>query len=183
MLRQQITAIVASVFSVSFLLLVATPGPASALLSSTHPTTTGTTRIIRLDSSSQHQHQPLRLYAAASSNDLTPLPKDISPFDKSASKGRDVQGELRKLATLALERALLSNTKKPTPTLLEFEFPPLIGGDQSKSQFDDFDSKLRTRIEQMCLYVLRSASIAKPFDRSNSNYPFSISFSFFPHSH
>jgi hypothetical protein len=75
----------------------------------------------------------------------TPLPKDISPFDKSASKRRDVQGDLRKLATVALENALstINNNKgsSKTPTLLELEFPPLIGGDQSKTQFDDFDSK------------------------------------------
>lgn len=69
---------------------------------------------------------------------LTPLPKDISPFDKSASKGRDIQGDLRKLATTALEKALSSDDNMPT--LLELEFPPLIGGEQSKTQFDDFDS-------------------------------------------
>lgn len=65
------------------------------------------------------------------------MPRDISPFDKSASKGRDVQGEIRKLATVALERAL---STEDSPTLLELEFPPLIGGDQSKTQFDDFDN-------------------------------------------
>jgi hypothetical protein len=77
---------------------------------------------------------------------LTPLPKDISPFDKSASKGCDIQGELRKLATIGLERALLlsnsdSNSKRQRPMLLELEFPPLLGGEKSKTQFDDFDSK------------------------------------------
>ena len=83
-------------------------------------------------------------------NNLTPLPKDISPFDKSASIGCDVQGELRKLATLAVQRALLdddddddTSDKRPSrPTLLELEFPPLLGGSKSKTQFDDFDSKL-----------------------------------------
>ena len=70
---------------------------------------------------------------------LTPLPKDISPFDKSASKGRDIQGDLRKLATTALEKALSPHNERP-PTLLELEFPPLLGGEQSKTQFDDFDS-------------------------------------------
>ena len=82
-------------------------------------------------------------------NNLTPLPKDISPFDKSASIGCDVQGELRKLATIAVQRALLdddddddTSDKRPSrPTLLELEFPPLLGGSKSKTQFDDFDSK------------------------------------------
>ena len=137
MLRQQLTAIVASAITLS-LILVASPAPVSSLLSSTHPvtstssTSTSTSSRIRLDSS--------RIYANSNNNangNLTPLPKDISPFDKSASKGRDVQGEIRKLATLALERALSQDQK---PTLLELEFPPLIGGEQSKSQFDDFDS-------------------------------------------
>jgi hypothetical protein len=85
----------------------------------------------------------------SNTNNLTPLPKDISPFDKSASIGCDVQGELRKLATLAVQRALLDDDddddtdKRPSrPTLLELEFPPLLGGSKSKTQFDDFDSKL-----------------------------------------
>lgn len=69
---------------------------------------------------------------------LTPLPRNISPFDKSASKGTDVQGDLRKLATTAIERAFSTSNEKPT--LLELEFPPLIGGEQSKTQFDDFDN-------------------------------------------
>jgi len=78
---------------------------------------------------------------SSSQLNLTPLPKDISPFDKSSSQGRDVQGELRKLATSALQRALLSsNTNDDRPTLLELEFPPLIGGERSKTQFDDFDN-------------------------------------------
>ena len=72
---------------------------------------------------------------------LTPLPKDISPFDKTASKGRDIQGDLRKLATTAFENALCDNQNDNKPMLLELEFPPLIGGEQSKTQFDDFDSK------------------------------------------
>eukprot|EP00536_Pseudo-nitzschia_multiseries_P010271 jgi/Psemu1/297528/fgenesh1_pm.307_\ len=89
-----------------------------------------------------HSWQPTSASLTRSSSmelgSLTPLPRDISPFDKSASKGRDIQGDLRKLATTALERAL-SSTEDP-PTVLELEFPPLIGGDQSKSQFDDFDN-------------------------------------------
>jgi len=66
---------------------------------------------------------------------LTPLPDDISPFYKSNAKRRDVQLEFRKLALKATEQAL-----KDGVTQLEIEFPPLLGGDKSKSQFDDFDN-------------------------------------------
>ena len=65
----------------------------------------------------------------------TPLPKGLSPFEKSVSKSLDIQGTFRKLAQTALERAL-----RDGQTQLELEFPPLAGGDQSKSQFDDFDN-------------------------------------------
>ena len=76
---------------------------------------------------------------------LTPLPKDIAPFDKSASKGRDIQGAIRKLATTAFEKALVldgttNTSNNNNPLLFELEFPPLLGGEKSKSQFDDFDS-------------------------------------------
>lgn len=96
-----------------------------------------------------------RLYAAKSAGQqLTPLPKDISPFDKSASKGRDIQGDLRKLATISLQRALSS--KENALPLLELEFPPLIGGDQSKTQFDDFDSELIDSISMNFVFVFIS---------------------------
>jgi hypothetical protein len=73
--------------------------------------------------------------SAVVKNNLSTLPKDISPFEKSSSKRRDVQGEFRKTALSSLEQAL-----KDGKTQLEMEFPPLLGGDQSKSQFDDFDN-------------------------------------------
>lgn len=66
---------------------------------------------------------------------LSPLPKDISPFEKSSSKYRDVQGEFRKTAQVALCQAIQDGQ-----TQLELEFPPLLGGAKSKSQFDDFDN-------------------------------------------
>jgi hypothetical protein len=66
---------------------------------------------------------------------LSILPKDISPFEKSGSKRRDVQGDFRKLAASSLQKALQNGVMQ-----LEVEFPPLLGGDQSKSQFDDFDN-------------------------------------------
>lgn len=66
---------------------------------------------------------------------LTPLPPDISPFAKSSSKQRDVQADFRKLALRGLEKAVQDGI-----TQLELEFPPLLGGAKSKSQFDDFDN-------------------------------------------
>ena len=66
---------------------------------------------------------------------LTPLPGDISPFLKSNAKRRDVQLEFRRLALKGTEQAL-----KDGVTQLELEFPPLLGGENSKTQFDDFDN-------------------------------------------
>jgi hypothetical protein len=72
------------------------------------------------------------------STNLTPLPQGISPFEKSLSKNLDVQGKFRTLAKSAVDAAIESNSG--SISLFEIEFPPLIGGDQSKSQFDDFDN-------------------------------------------
>merc|ERR1719343_1828099 len=115
--------------ALSLVLWAAGPSHTFSLLSSIRPITP-TTRGPASRDNFRHGSQSTRLF-------LTPLPKDISPFDKSASKGRDIQGDLRKLATTAIERAFSS---KEPPTLLELEFPPLIGGEQSKTQFDDFDN-------------------------------------------
>lgn len=51
------------------------------------------------------------------------------------SKSIDIQAGFRKLAKPAIDAAIADNLKK-----IEIEFPPLIGGSQSKSQFDDFDN-------------------------------------------
>jgi hypothetical protein len=67
--------------------------------------------------------------------ELTPLPKGISPFEKSISKNLDIQADFRKIAKKAVDNAIASNIN-----LLELEFPPLLGGDKTKSQFDDFDN-------------------------------------------
>jgi hypothetical protein len=126
-------------------------GPASSLIAPLPGSTAVATRSMMLDAKRKtaaasigvHNNKESQLSSLSATRLFnTPLPKDISPFDKSASKGRDVQGELRKLATVALENALSSNKdSSEIPTLLELEFPPLIGGEQSKTQFDDFDSK------------------------------------------
>lgn len=67
--------------------------------------------------------------------ELSDLPKGISPFEKSASKTIDVQADFRARAKIAVDAASDAGIR-----LLEIEFPPLIGGDKSKSQFDDFDN-------------------------------------------
>lgn len=72
---------------------------------------------------------------AAPKNKYTPLPAGLSPFEKSVAKGLDVQGTFRKIAATALDRAVSNGV-----TLLEIDVPPFIGGDQSKSQFDDYDN-------------------------------------------
>ena len=106
-------------------------------------TTTTTLTLTRSSSSSSTERSTTR--SRSTYLNLTPLPKDIAPFDKSASKGRDIQGEIRKLATTAFEKALVldgttNTSNNNNPLLFELEFPPLLGGEKSKSQFDDFDS-------------------------------------------
>jgi len=77
---------------------------------------------------------------------LSPLPRGISPFEKSLSKNIDVQADFRTRAKTAVDAALLSPSSSiepnttPNPRLFEIEFPPLLGGSASKSQFDDFDN-------------------------------------------
>lgn len=66
---------------------------------------------------------------------LTRLPTGISPFEKSAAKSRDYQAEFRKTCTSVIQQALRDGVKT-----MECEFPPLLGGDKSKTQFDDFDN-------------------------------------------
>jgi hypothetical protein len=83
-------------------------------------------------------------------DELTPLPKGISPFEKSLSKNLDIQQQFRQIAKKAVQNAITdagtsnpssfsSSFPGPSP-LLEIEFPPLLGGDKAKSQFDDFDN-------------------------------------------
>ncbi|KAL3760203.1 hypothetical protein ACHAWU_001713 [Discostella pseudostelligera] len=71
----------------------------------------------------------------STSSSLTPLPRGISPFEKSLSKNIDVQADFRQKAKRAIDSAIRDGVTK-----IEIEFPPLIGGSQSKSQFDDFDN-------------------------------------------
>jgi hypothetical protein len=63
------------------------------------------------------------------------LPSGISPFEKSLARGLDIQGSFRKIAGPAIDRAVRDGR-----TQIEVEFPPLVGGDKSKTQFDDFDN-------------------------------------------
>lgn len=83
---------------------------------------------------------------------LSSLPRDISPFEKSAAKGRDLQGDFRKIAEVAINAAL-----RDGKTRLEIEFPPLLGGDKSKSQFDDFDNVQELNMNRdWCVQLLPS---------------------------
>jgi hypothetical protein len=78
---------------------------------------------------------PSALYASKNLQKYSSLPPGLSPFEKSIAKGLDVQGSFRKLAGPAFEQAIRDGA-----TRLELEFPPLIGGDLSKTNFDDFDN-------------------------------------------
>ena len=51
---------------------------------------------------------------------LSPLPRGISPFEKSLSKNLDIQAEFRQRAKKAIDAASADNVK-----LLEIEFPPV----------------------------------------------------------
>ena len=66
---------------------------------------------------------------------LSDLPQGINPFEKSLSKSLDIQADFRDRAKRAVDAAI-----KADMTKLEIEFPPLLGGDKSKSQYDDFDN-------------------------------------------
>jgi len=73
--------------------------------------------------------------ASSSQQQLSDLPIGISPFERTLSKSIDVQADFRNRAKPALEKAIADGIR-----LMEIEFPPLIGGDKSKNQFDDFDN-------------------------------------------
>ncbi|KAG7369984.1 DUF1995 domain containing protein [Nitzschia inconspicua] len=94
------------------------------------------------------------------SNTLTSLPKGISPFEKSK---RDVPKELRTLAQAALLQGL--NDRK---TRLEIEFPPLLGGDNAKSQFDDFDNVQElNKNRDWCIELLPSLKSSLETNKDN----------------
>lgn len=75
---------------------------------------------------------PIHVLGGAS---LSSIPKGISPFEKSLSKNMDVQSEFRTISKRAIDTAISDGVTK-----MEIEFPPLIGGTKSKSQFDDYDN-------------------------------------------
>ena len=87
------------------------------------------------------------------SSSLSPLPRGISPFEKSLSKNIDIQAEFRKRAKIGIDAALSDGVKR-----IEIEFPPLLGGSQSKSQFDDFG---KSKID-ICL-LLQTSELWVPF--------------------
>lgn len=101
---------------------------------------------------------------AVSSKGLSSLPKSISPFEKSSAKGRDLQGEFRNIAQSSLEKALQDGVKQ-----LEIEFPPLLGGDKSKTQFDDFDNVQElNKNRDWCIELLPSLASKIVQDKESS---------------
>ncbi len=99
----------------------------------THRTKTNSRR--RLSSLQSFGPPSTNKYSQSSSSSLSPLPRGISPFEKSLSKNIDVQADFRQKAKRTIDYAIRDGVTK-----IEIEFPPLIGGSQSKSQFDDFDN-------------------------------------------
>jgi Domain of unknown function (DUF1995) len=72
---------------------------------------------------------------AAASTKYSSLPPGLSPFEKSVAKGLDIQANFRGIAAKAIDQAV-----RDGKMLLEVEFPSLVGGDRTKTQFDDFDN-------------------------------------------
>jgi len=66
---------------------------------------------------------------------LTILPPGLSIYSRKETKTLDLQTTFRGLAKAAIERATKDNVR-----IQELEFPPLLGGRLSKTQFDDFDN-------------------------------------------
>lgn len=112
------------------------------------PSSTATRGITWIQGRSQSNHHPFAVVSSSSSSrrflagpssssaqGCSSLPRGISPFERSASKSLDIQGEIRKLARSAIAKA-----SRDGKTLMELEFPPSVGGDRSKTQFDDLDN-------------------------------------------
>ena len=112
--------------------LVVSLSAANAFL---HPTLTTTTTITRLHTLELPRSGVTSFNTCLEAAKLSDLPKGINPFEKSVSKSLDVQADFRERAKRAVDAAIGDGVKQ-----MEIEFPPLLGGDQSKSQFDDFDN-------------------------------------------
>ncbi|KAL9182620.1 hypothetical protein ACHAXT_013272 [Thalassiosira profunda] len=93
----------------------------------------------RLPRAARARASPLGVFGgpqkSSAQSSLSPLPRGISPFEKSLSKNIDIQAQFRQGAKRAIDAAIADGVAK-----IEIEFPPLLGGSQSKSQFDDFDN-------------------------------------------
>mmetsp|Transcript_2277 Transcript_2277/g.5140 ORF Transcript_2277/g.5140 Transcript_2277/m.5140 type:complete len:277 (+) Transcript_2277:68-898(+) len=104
------------------------PSTSYAFTSSTSTRKTSSTSLFIFGNDNSQQQ-------STANKGLTPLPKGISPFEKSLSKSIDIQATFRQYSKKAIDNAANDGVK-----LLEVEFPPLLGGEKSKSQFDDFDN-------------------------------------------
>ena len=110
----------------------------------------------------QQQKKLSLLLASSNQEQLSSLPDGISVYEKSESKSMDVQADFRSRAMTTLEKATEDGLK-----LCEFEFPPLIGGEKSKSQFDDFDN-VQELDKNKDWSVLFAASLLSSAKRSTS---------------
>lgn len=96
--------------------------------------------------------------AAIGNQRLSSLPPGLSPFEKSVAKSIDIQGRFRQLASTAVDKALGDGQ-----TLLEIDFPPFVGGDQSKTQFDDYDNLQELDANRdWCVQVLPLLKTSRP---------------------
>ena len=66
---------------------------------------------------------------------LTKLPVGVSSYERRLAKTLDIQSSFRTLATRSIKSAIDDGVK-----LIELDFPPLLGGRLTKTQFDDFDN-------------------------------------------
>jgi Domain of unknown function (DUF1995) len=113
------------------LLLIASAGSLDAFLVDISRTFRSTPRTHQGESTTM----PTPTMSFAASTKYSPLPPGLSPFEKSLAKGIDVQANFRGIAAKAIEQAV-----RDGQMLLEVEFPSLVGGDKTKTQFDDFDN-------------------------------------------
>jgi hypothetical protein len=113
-----------------------------------------------------HSATSSRVFTSSTSTllqaNLSQLPLNISPFEKSLAKDRDITGDFRKIAQISLQQAINDGL-----TELEIEFPPLL---ETKSQFDDFDNVQElNKNRDWCIEWLPTLSIAISKNANNQN--------------
>lgn len=129
------------------------------------PSAVPTTTIIERTSKARATSSYLQ--AAGGNDNLSELPNGISPFEKSLAKSIDIQAAFRKLSSKAIESAISDGKKK-----IELEFPPLLGGDQSMTQFDDFDNVQElNKNADFCVQLLPELTFLEPTQSTYLIFP------------